>query len=74
MMTKRIYSVVFQKKTHLVNASSQASAINHILKVHHTIEVSVAKVHDVVKLISAGLAVEEAGEIDPSQENLTLEK
>lgn len=73
-MTKRIYSVEFQKKIHLVNASSQASAINHVLAVHHKIDVKVAKVHDVVKLISTGIVVEEAGDTDVNQENLPLEK
>ena len=58
-MKKRIYLVVHDLDTHLVEAGSKAAAVNHIAR--GSIKATVASQLELVELIGAGAKVQKAG-------------
>ena len=63
-MITRIYVVTAAGQESLVSAVSPAAALRHVAR--RTMDVAVAKQADLVRLLTAGIAVETAG-VDESQ-------
>jgi hypothetical protein len=59
---KRIYVITHEGREYLVDANSPAAALRHVAR--RTMGVAVAKQSDLVRLLTAGVKVESAGEDD----------
>ena len=59
---KRIYVITHEGREYLVDAGSPAAAMRHVAR--RTMGVAVAKQSDLVRLLTAGVKVESAGDED----------